>query len=65
MVVNMKYVTLLRIFKQATFSRKKKKHTYTVMIAISPEGHIYFISLSYPGSKNDFNIYNIPENHIH
>ena len=40
-------------------------HTFSILAAAVPNGHIYFLSLSYSGSKNDLNIYNMMENQIH
>ncbi|KAL9646313.1 hypothetical protein ABK040_014466, partial [Willaertia magna] len=51
--------------EQVTYSGKKKLHTFTKLVACSPNGFIYFISSSYAGSKNDQQIYNMEENHIH
>jgi hypothetical protein len=54
-----------KLMEMATYSGKKNKHTFSVMIAASPDGHLCFISRSYVGSKTDLNIYQMPENHIH
>ena len=34
------------------------------MVASSPKGHIYFVSNSYVGSKNDMNVFQMPENRL-
>ncbi len=47
--------------RKVTFSGKKCKHTFTKMIACSPFGHIYFVSRSYVGSKNDQSVFNMPD----
>ncbi|KAL9641794.1 hypothetical protein ABK040_011780 [Willaertia magna] len=51
--------------EQVTYSEKKKLYIFTKLVICSPNGFIYFISSSYAGSKNDQQIYNIEENHIH
>ncbi|MFN3692273.1 MAG: transposase family protein [Fervidobacterium sp.] len=51
--------------EKATYSGKKKKHTFTLMLACSPKGHIYYLSPTYNGSKNDIIVYEFSENWIH
>ncbi len=54
-----------KFIEQFTYSEKKAKHTFTLLIACSPDGDVYLVSLSYPGSKNDINVYDMEENLIH
>ncbi len=58
-------VPSLRDTEQITYFGKKAKYTFTLLVAYSPDGHIYFVSHSYPGSMNDANVYDLPENWIH
>jgi hypothetical protein len=51
-----------KLNEMATCSGKKNKHTFSVTIAASPDGHLCFISRNYVGSKTN---YQIPENQIH
>lgn len=51
--------------EQILFSGKKAKHTFTVMIAVSPTGYIYFVSDSYNGSKNDITVSTYEENRVY
>lgn len=46
-----------KLIEQAVYSGKKKKHTFTRLLGVSPLGHIYFLSPSHPGSLNDLNLY--------
>jgi hypothetical protein len=47
-----------------TFSGKKKKHTFTKLLFVSPTGKIWFLSQSYPGSITDINLSEFPENFL-
>lgn len=42
--------------EQFVFSGKKKKHTFTRLITVSPQGRIYALSPSHPGSFCDLNL---------
>ncbi|KAG2387549.1 hypothetical protein C9374_001143 [Naegleria lovaniensis] len=53
-----------KIKEQSLYSGKKCKHTFTLLIGVSPDGYILFVSLSYNGSNNDLNLIEFPENHI-
>ena len=59
------YVSETSMTEKNTYSGKKKKHTLTKMVVCSPRGHIYYLSPSYGGSRNDMMVYDFPENHIH
>lgn len=48
--------------EQGYFSGKKQLHTFTTLILCSPQGRIYYISPSYPGSNNDKSLFDMPEN---
>ena len=50
--------------EQAFYSGKKKSHTLTTLLAVSPTGFIYFLSGSYFGSLNDLNVAMLPENQV-
>ena len=50
--------------EKATFSGKKRYHTFTKLIAVTKEGYIWFISKSFPGANNDINLCNFPSNQI-
>jgi len=54
-----------KFIEQACYSGKKNLHTFTLMIAVSPNGRIYYVSPSYTGSKNDLKVYSFTENQIH
>lgn len=56
------YLSSNKMIERATYSGKKHKHTFTKLIACSPNGIIYFISQSYNGSKNDLQLAEFPEN---
>ncbi len=49
----------------ATHSGKKRKHTFTKLIAVSLYGHLYFVSESEVGSMNDISVYNLTGNCLH
>lgn len=51
--------------EMSTYSGKKGKHTFSVVIAVTSDGHLCYISNSYVGSKTDLNIYMMPENQVH
>jgi hypothetical protein len=51
--------------EMSTYSGKKGKHTFSIMIAVTPDVHLCYISNSYVGSKTDLNIYMMPENQVH
>lgn len=50
--------------RNASFSGKKKFHTFTKLIGVSREGFVWFLSPSYLGSLNDINLCSFPENFI-
>jgi hypothetical protein len=50
--------------EQSLYSGKKRKHTFTILIGVTPKGHILFVSLTYNGSNNDLNLIEYPENHV-
>lgn len=54
-----------KYIEKNTYSGKKGKHTFTIFIACSPDGYIYFISFSYSGSKPDLSVLNYQENQIY
>ena len=54
----------VRDIEEAFYSGKKRSHTLTKLIAVSPSGYLLFISKSYAGSLNDLNVVQMPENQI-
>lgn len=52
----------LKLIEQGFFSGKKRLHTFTTLILCSPQGQIYYISPSYPGSCNDKQLFDMTEN---
>jgi hypothetical protein len=55
-------VSLFREIERGTFSGKKAKHTFTILLAVAPNGKIYYLSPSQPGAKHDFAVISLPEN---
>jgi hypothetical protein len=53
-----------KLYEQLVYSGKKRQHSFTLLLACSPQGRIYFISKSYPGSYNDVMLFNFPENYF-
>jgi hypothetical protein len=54
-----------KLLQNINFSGKKHLHTFTKLLAVDPvEGKIRFISGSYPGSVNDLNLVQMPENSL-
>jgi hypothetical protein len=53
-----------KLLQNINFSGKKKKHTFTKLLAVNPLGKIQFVSDSYPGSVNDLNLIQMPENNV-
>lgn len=47
--------------KNATFSGKKKKHTFTKLLFVTTNGWVVKLGDSYPGSKNDLNLADMPK----
>jgi hypothetical protein len=54
-----------KLIENGVYSGKYQQHTFTKLIACSPNGIIYYIGNSYAGSLNDKNLYDIKENWIH
>jgi hypothetical protein len=52
------------MIKNITYSQKKKQHSFTKLIAVTPQGKIVFLSNSYFGSICDKNLCEFPENHL-
>ena len=52
-----------KLLEQACFSGKKKKHTFTRLLGVSPRGHIYYVGEAETGSNNDLNSYHKSEIH--
>ena len=48
-----------------TYSGKKNYHTFTKLIGVGLNGHIWYISPSYGEHLNDLNLVDFPENFIH
>jgi hypothetical protein len=51
--------------KAVLFSGKKKYHTFTKLLGVSPKGKVWFVSPSYFGSVNDLNLMQMPENAVY
>jgi hypothetical protein len=59
------YQSSKKIQANITFSGKKKHHTFTKLLFVSPTGSIWYLSPSYPGSVSDINLSSFPENFIY
>jgi len=46
-------------FENLSYSGKKEANTISILVGISPFGHLYFISNSFYGSKNDQQVLDI------
>jgi hypothetical protein len=54
-----------KLLQNINFSGKKHLHTFTKLLAVDPiEGKVRFMSGSYPGSVNDLNLVQMPENSL-
>lgn len=51
-----------KVVEQLFYSGKKSYHSVSVLLGCSPNGCIYFLSASYPGSRNDQSIASMTEN---
>ena len=48
--------------EKSLFSGKKQLHTFTLLLVCGVDGRVYFLSMSYQGSKNDMNLIGCEEN---
>lgn len=55
-------VASIKEIEQASYSGKKQQHSFTLLLACSPRGRIYFVSSSYLGSMNDMSLCHLSEN---
>lgn len=55
----------LSMFERLVYSGKKRKHTLTKLLMVSPSGIIYYLSPSYPGSCTDQVLLAMQENAVY